>query len=218
MRLSGGCRSRRFLFDGTDSAAFVAEVARTCGWSRLPPRPRDQTDAGGITLRWDVDRELDPGLRVTYTANPLINASHVMVSYLVGDWTPTTRDGARRRVESTAAVFAAHWSVLTFDALLAAVDTAHDPDTRSLAVLRAGLGAPEDVDQRFVDRIGGCAGSEDDLVREHAVWAMAYAEWAAFRPTLSRMATGDPADRLRDMAAAPLRAFDRSGVPNPETD
>ncbi|RKT84586.1 hypothetical protein SAMN05421805_103522 [Saccharopolyspora antimicrobica] len=198
-----GFRSRRFVFGSRDSFPVVADIARTSGWKQLLKRPTDQPRADMMSVRWEVDAEIDPGLRITFTEDAAIDSAYVLA---------TSPLGPPQRVKTVTRVFAAYWGVLSFDDLIVEVDTA-TADALPLAVLRAGLGAPAHRDERFVERISACAAAEEDSVREAALWAMTYAEWPVFRPVLREVAAGDPDEFLRKMASGVLSSYDRIGLP-----
>lgn len=149
-----------------------------------------------------VQWELLPGLRASYTEEEALESSYVFVTSTLG----------ARSVESATAVFEVHPKVIDFDTLISELDRAPDSQRRSIAVARAGLGAPLEPHKRFVERIGECAFDQDCRVREGALWAMTYAEWPVFRGVLRTVASEDDDLYLRDFAQETLESFDALGV------
>ncbi|MEE1739342.1 hypothetical protein PUR49_22925 [Streptomyces sp. BE147] len=197
----GGFRSRRFVFTTLHAAAEVRSIAHAAGWQQTVDRPATPEGDVPLLLTWEVL----PGLTVSYTEKAGIETSFVLASSSLG----------AAEVEGCIAVFAAHPRVLSFDALIATCDAADSPPAQGMALARAGLGAPIEEDERFIERLEAGAFAADGAVREGALWGMAYAEWPTFRNSLAEASRTDPDEFLRRVAASALRAFDRIGVPTP---
>lgn len=195
----GGFRSRRFVFKALHAAGEVRNIADAAGWRQTVDQPATPGGETPLLLTW----EAQPGLTVSYTEKSAIETSFVIASSPLG----------AAEVEGCIAVFAAHPHVLTFDELIDLCDAADSPPTQGMTLARAGLGAPIEVDERFVERLEAGAVADDGAVREGALWGMAYAEWSVFRPALEEAAQSDPDEFLRRVAATALRAFDQIGVP-----
>src|SRR5256885_16711465 len=90
----------------------------------------------------------------------------------------------------------------TVDELLDAVEKAAAPLDRAKAVIRAGVGAPDEFDERFFFLISSATTDSDTHVREAALYATAYSSYPAYRPRLRQVAREDPDPRRRDDAEA----------------
>lgn len=91
--------------------------------------------------------------------------------------------------------------------LLTAVDRARTPQESYEAILRAGVGAPQQVDKRFLKRIRKALRSKDPTIRSAGVWATAYSRWPAFLPDLHTLAHDDPDAGLRRDATTILANY-----------
>lgn len=98
------------------------------------------------------------------------------------------------------------------DELVEEIDSSEDPNDFAEAVIRAGLGSPQEFDQRLFDRISTALSHDDDAVREAAAWATSYMPWPEYRPILNRaMSTeGDP--EIRATIGTILESMDELGI------
>jgi len=195
----GGHRSRQFVSRTFDASADMEELAQAFLWRRISERPADPARDIKHRIRWEVF----PGVDVTYLEDPAVASSYSIVTSTVG----------APPVDSVSAVLEAAPHVLLPDELIGDVESAADPEALSIAIVRLGLGAPEQPDDRFVERISAAADDPSDLVREAAIWAMTFAEWPVFRTTLTRLKHGDPDERIRGLAEAALEALEGLGRP-----
>ncbi|MFF5077466.1 HEAT repeat domain-containing protein [Actinoplanes sp. NPDC000266] len=101
------------------------------------------------------------------------------------------------------------------DDLVAAVDDAENPVELARAVLRAGVGAPEEPDERFLSRITRAMRHEDERVRETAIWAATYVPRPQYRSALIEVRDHDDSDELRELAEITLESYDDANVPRP---
>ena len=102
------------------------------------------------------------------------------------------------------------WSVTE---LLDGVDSARTPPELGRAIIRMGLGAPVEFDERFLKRIVNVANHPEFMVRKVAVIATMYPAWPQFRPFLVTISKNDPSEVVRATAAEILGSYDRVGVP-----
>jgi len=75
---------------------------------------------------------------------------------------------------------------------LLAMNDDWDPVVRAQAVIRVGLGAPDEYDEEFFELIRDAFTSKEKYVREAAIWATAYSPWPHYRPLLEAAAQHDP--------------------------
>ncbi|RJO72541.1 hypothetical protein D5S18_22485 [Nocardia panacis] len=88
------------------------------------------------------------------------------------------------------------------DDLLRAVDVADSIEQRRACLVRAGIGAPLTFDEPFFRRIADAVCDRDEMIREGGLWAAVYAFWPELRPLVAEMGRSEPAQTLRDQAAA----------------
>lgn len=88
----------------------------------------------------------------------------------------------------------------TKNELLEEVDAIDEPNYLAQAVIRAGVGAPNEYDEGFFQRISHALRSRDTWVRRAAIWATAYSRWPQFLPILREIADTDPDETLRNEA------------------
>lgn len=190
---SGGFRSQRFLSREYAASADMKEFADAFLWTLSSERTADPARDVKRRIKWEVS----PGVHVTYLEDPAVQSSYSIVTSTVG----------APPVETVAAVLEAAPHVVSPDDLIAAVDSAVGIDDKSIAVVRAGLGAPTVVDDRFVRKIGAAAEDESAEIREAAVWAMTFSEWPTFRPLLVQIGRDDQESHLRRLAAMATEVF-----------
>ncbi|GAA4627380.1 hypothetical protein GCM10023196_039330 [Actinoallomurus vinaceus] len=198
---SGALKTRRYLFEQRNSLGFVAEVARGHGWTLPDEPPRLPPDHAGPVR---VLLEILPGLRLLYENDPARPNSYVQA---IGD-----SGLGPDIVDHMMAVFRAYPGILTFEALLDDLDAATETEARDVAVRRAGLGAPAQMDERLVARITECATAKDKRLREGALCAIGYTEWPVFLPLVRKMAAEDRKRSLRAAAKLTLKAYELVGL------
>lgn len=86
------------------------------------------------------------------------------------------------------------------DELLNEVDTAIDATEMAQAIIRVGLGAPDQFDEGFYSHIAEAIRHESAWVRKAGIWATAYSHWPEFEPLLREVAENDSDMELRDEA------------------
>jgi hypothetical protein len=91
----------------------------------------------------------------------------------------------------------------TIDELLteaASYATSGDPRAFAQAVIRLGVGAPNDYNGEVFNRILAAMHSPETWVRKAAIWATTYSRWPQFLPLLSEVADKDPDQEIRSEA------------------
>jgi hypothetical protein len=170
-------------------------VAKASGWEKVRDRRVNAAQNVSLLLTW----ELLPGIRVTYTEEESLESSFVMATSSLDE----------ESLRNPVTLFSVHPEVLSLEDLLSELDSSNSPDRRSVAVTRLGVGAPLKVDDRLFSRIEQCAFSEENIVREGAVWAIIYSEWFAFRETLRSISENDSDQFLRELASGAITALER---------
>ncbi|MFJ2203140.1 hypothetical protein ACIQPP_49560 [Streptomyces violaceusniger] len=99
--------------------------------------------------------------------------------------------------------------VYTDQDLLDAVTSAPSSRGQATALVRAGIGAPAKLDNRYSRLF-------IDSVRLYGVLAIGYAEWAPFRELLEAVSEQDEDVQVRTTARSLMEAFDVSGIGDAE--
>jgi hypothetical protein len=189
-------QSNRLVLGRSPQDEAVEELASEQGWQRV----EDVVEEGARQVLWAVG----PGTSLTYTEDPV---SHNAYAVLVSE--------DRAAFERVLDLIQDELMPWDRRALLISIDEARDALARARAVIRVGLGAPDDFDEDFFNCIREAFGSPETWVREAAVWATAYSPWPQYRPLLEATAHSDPEEKLRSDATAILAGFDSQGVEGP---
>ncbi|WP_311704327.1 hypothetical protein [Streptomyces litchfieldiae] len=114
----------------------------------------------------------------------------------------------QRRVQVASRILEQRLKPATTEELLEAAEAVRpSPADYMLAILRLGLGAPVDFDQRFFDQVRNAMRDTETGVRYAAVWATSYVEWPQYEPLLVRASEHDPSEKVRGDAAVVLAAY-----------
>lgn len=177
-------RSRRLVLKRSPADDEVQQFADELGWPRRFDQPADLERRVHREIAWAAG----PAVSLHYLDDPVSQHSYVVV------W-----GGDRQIVESLASVAEERLGTWTTDELLAAVDNARDSMSLAVSVIRAGLGSPDEFDDRFFRRIKASMSNPDRRVREAAFYATAYTAWPQYLPLLEDAARTDPdRERRRD--------------------
>jgi hypothetical protein len=103
----------------------------------------------------------------------------------------------------------------TIDELIRKVDSyspAGNPRDLARAVIRLGVGAPNDYNDEVFRWISHAMRSPEAWVRKAAIWATTYSRWPQFLPLLGQVADTDADPKLRSQARRMVDFDDDSGV------
>jgi hypothetical protein len=165
-------------------------------------REMSAPDRQGIVR--EVAWGLDPGVRLHYAVDYLSACSFVVIE--------SDDYGHFRRLVLAATEVLYPW---TLDELLGKVDYYSPPgNPRELAqaVIRLGVGAPNNYHDEVFARISLAMQSPEAWVRKAAIWATAYSRWPQFLPLLSEVADTDADPQLRSEARRMVDYDDESEV------
>jgi hypothetical protein len=175
----------------------VEALAQSLNWKRVDDVPADVAAAVNHEVVWQgID-----GLALDY-----------FESYLSGDCCVLALgDGPDLPEQFIAQVeLALEDSILAMGQLIDDVENA-DPEDLGRALIRLGLGAPLERHVEFFEiLVHHATEPEDERVRDVALCAMAYTDWAEFVPILRRVRLDDPSERVRTRAEIVLRAFEKA--------
>ncbi|MFJ9853406.1 hypothetical protein [Streptomyces sp. NPDC101150] len=190
-------RTRRMVLRERFCEEEVERFAQELGWTRCGVDQADPEEGIDYHVFW-----APPGAAIAlhYTEDDLARDSYVMV---IG------KDAAA--VHGAQALIEPRLNTWPLADLLAEVDGASTPVSVARAVLRAGLGAPGEFDERFFARINTALQHPDRRVRETALWAVTFSPYGEYRPALTAIQESDEDARLRDNAEILLGGFDEIG-------
>jgi hypothetical protein len=112
-------------------------------------------------------------------------------------------------VNKIARILADKFAVVSDDGLLSSLDHARNPEDRRRLLVQAGIGAPNDIDERYFSRISDAMRDADPRVREGGLWAALYMEWLEFAPLVAEMVRSDSKQTLREQARVLLKHLER---------
>jgi len=173
-------RSRRMVVKGDEAA--VRAFADQHGWTIDASDPREISWAAG------------PGVSLQYIVDPLSLVEYVVLS-----------GNEQSAVEQTTRIVTDKAPIWTLDELLADVS---DSPERAAAVARAGVGAPDEYDERFFACITAAMKDPDTAVREAALYATAYSAYPQYHDRLVEVARTDPDPERQEDADLILESFD----------
>jgi len=182
-------QSRPLILRQSSNYQVVAGFAAALKLVKLYDKPADPS--GFVTRRmcWQID----PGLEMFYAEE--VRSASCFLQVLgdngedVNDITSALRD---------------FFSPLTHDELLGDICTSKTIDDRAHAIVRAGLGAPWEFDNRFYVQISSAMESAEPKIREAGAWAASFLRWQEFQLFLERIESSDPEKGLRVAAKAIL--------------
>jgi hypothetical protein len=189
--------SRRLVLKHADAEREVQAFASDLGWPRTLEEAADPAHGKAREIMWAPG----PALSLHYLEDPVSRQS-----YLVA------RSDDREKAESLASLAEKRLAVWQPDELLAAVDEATAPVDRAVAVIRSGLGSPDEFDDRFFRRIRDSMSHPDRRIREAALYATAYSAWPQYLPLLERAAHEDPDEERRNDARILVQSFRAEGA------
>lgn len=193
-------RSNRFVLRESSGEDDVQRFADTLGWPRLAEQEQDLANAVSREVAWGVGTEQS----LHYVEDPVTGNN------FVNAW---GRDKAT--VDALARLAAENLDTWPIDELEQAVTAAENMQQKAEAVLRAGLAAPNEFDERFFTLISSAITDPDPIAREAGIYATAFSSYPQYRPLLRRVAETDPVPSRRDDAQLALESFDIEGVPEP---
>ncbi|PUB26247.1 hypothetical protein C8K30_106336 [Promicromonospora sp. AC04] len=174
----------------------VGRFAVELGWSRQWETTADPDEGISYAVGWGVGT-----LSVEYCEDDVSRHSYLCFA---------GEDAAA--VEGATELAEARLDAWRVEDLLTAVDSETEPVELARAVIRAGLGAPRKLDERFFAVIDGALQHPDARVREAAVWAVSYVPQPQYRRRLEALRDHDPEYDVWSTAQILLDAFDAEGV------
>jgi len=177
--------------------SLVEEHANSRGWHIIGFNEVDEKRGQPYQVLWHIER----AAAIYLTEDEIARNSYVVINSsspeLVNRYTAETRSALNP------------WTDIE---MLQEFDSAHAPQPRGRALLRLGVGAPEEFDSAFFSRIKEGLSDPDERVRNVAIWACTYSPWPQYRAPLEQIANSDPVEELRERARFTLEAFDKGGV------
>lgn len=194
---SGDYRSCRLVLRHSSAEDEVERFAATLGWPRVGEQQEDPETGASREIMWAAGTAVS----LHYVEDPVSLHSYVIA-----------RGHDPNVVNSLIQLADGNLDTWSLDELLGAVREADEPAGLARAVIRAGLGSPDDFDVRFFECISQAMSHSDTWVREAALYATTYAAWPQYRHLLEHAAHRDPDAERRDDASIVLESFDIEGV------
>ncbi|GAA1920917.1 hypothetical protein GCM10009716_31950 [Streptomyces sodiiphilus] len=188
--------SRRVVLHDRVEGSEVRALADRQGWIFVGQVKSDPEKGISYEVKWDSQ---DNG-SVHYLDNDLIDAAYMVAMNEV----PEAAEEAIRTVCRSLAVW-------TIEELLTDVTTQVRPADRARALLRLGVGAPLEPEERVIKTIRQGLQHPDSRVRLASVWAVAYTEWLLFMEDLDRISRKDRDREIIRTAAAVRKKFRKAG-------
>lgn len=163
---------------------------------------RDVSSPERQTIVREITWEANSGIRLHYAADYLSASRIISVE---GD-----DDQHFRRFIEVVVTQLRPWIL---DELIAQVDScpADEPRALARAVIRLGVGAPNEYNGEIFDRIAAAMHSPDAWVRKAAIWATMYSQWPQFLPLLEDIANTDVDEAIRNDARRMVNFGKKSG-------
>jgi hypothetical protein len=145
--------------------------------------------------------QISPGATLNYFRDDSLRVSYVSVMTGLG----------QEFADQLVPMVQAEMDVYDDAGLVREMDDAGTGKERAQAVIKAGLGAPRDVDEQYYSRFLAAAEDEVSIIREAAVHAIFYTKWPEFTDVLTDIAASDPEKAIRKFAGRVLTAFGGTG-------
>ncbi|MDA3646284.1 hypothetical protein LZ318_28965 [Saccharopolyspora indica] len=185
-------RSRRFVLREHDSRR-VFDIADRMGWPKIGETVRKGFRKKALHVAW----EMAPGVRLSYLSDRRARTAYLVVT------SETTAD----LLPYSARISEAGIDFLDPEELVSAVGGAAKPKDEGLALVRAGLGAPENPTKPYVHAFFEAMRSPSTQVRMSGITAMGYAEWPMFVELLDAVSVEDGDAEVREHARSMAAAF-----------
>lgn len=186
-------RSRRFILRQHDSLSVVSRLAMALGWQKIGETEKKSFRKRALHIAW----EMAPGVRLSYLSDSKERTSYLLI---------TSRSTSRLDPYVTQ-LLETGLEFYTPDELLAEVSSARSAKEKGLALIRAGIGAPERPTKSYVHTFFEAMRSPSPTVRLSGITAMGYAEWPEFLELLDAVAVDDDDKEVRDYAKSMSEAF-----------
>lgn len=189
-------RSKRYILRERGHEVLVRRLVASFGGSVVAERAGNKRKNIARAVIW----EIIPGLTVGYYDDARAEASCLIVR--------SERDIAE--VQAYETLLRQNLDFLEESDLLAALRES-EPGTKDqiLCLLRLGIGAPLDFDQRFFDQLSMAVQNVEPDVRIATLRGITYTEWPQFRPLLQHIASSDSDESVRKLANQIVSAYDR---------
>lgn len=168
----------------------VADFANEVGARKLSEMTNTPEESHQGIMR-ELVWELSTGIQMHYLEDFRSSCSFIVIAG-VDD----------KKTAEISALISSYMDTWSEDGILLAVEDSVGSEEQAQAILRAGVGAPEQFDESFWYCIGRAMSDPGLLVRSAAVWATSYPFWRQFIPLLEKVATEDSDPNLRAEAQA----------------
>lgn len=192
---------RCLILRETTTQGQVAELAAGLGGEQTSVRPADPAQ----DVEYQVEWELGP-FTLAYAEEPDMEFRYVKLYGITNELAELGAD--------LEAMLESELDACRLDELIADVDECSDPQDRSWALIRAGIGAPPAYEERFFTRIRDALRDDDPAVRYGALLAIAYTPWPEYAEPVAQQLEHEKDADLREAAKVLVDGFaSRAGTP-----
>ncbi|MCL3994698.1 hypothetical protein [Streptomyces lavenduligriseus] len=191
-------RSRRYLLRDPDGDEMVARLAGSQGWETVVDIPAKRFGSEPGRVSW----EMYPGIFLTCVRDRKLHTSYLLVTSRITDGLGSYETW----------ITASGLSFFTDADLIRAVEGSNNPKEKCRALVRAGIGAPLNPDNRYSRVFIESVNDASPDVRKSAIKAIGYTEWPPFQELLDAISQQDPDGSVRSLAKRMSAAFDEAEV------
>ncbi|QKZ23381.1 HEAT repeat domain-containing protein [Streptomyces chartreusis] len=171
----------------------VSRVAMERGWKKIGETEKKSFKKKALHIAW----EMSPGVELSYLSDSKERTAYMLIT------SRSTSD-----LDSyVAQLVDADLDFITPDELLERVASENSPKGKGLALIRSGIGAPENPTQPYVRAFFGAMRDPSPTVRLSGITAMGYAEWPEFLELLDAVALEDDDKEVKAHARSMASAF-----------
>ncbi|NIH85733.1 hypothetical protein [Amycolatopsis granulosa] len=197
-------RSRRLVLKEYDSAEQFAANAAEVGWPVAGELPAEPSTGTPRRSSW----QLTAGVFVTLFQSPERQLAYLAVLSILGREVA----GAFLELPRVSLEFAG-LDVWTDEELIGAVSAASDPGEHATALIRAGLGAPEEITEPWVHAFSTAVEHPSEEVRTAGIEAIMHTGRPCFAELLRATAKRDSSRRIRKLAKRSASVLEASTPP-----
>jgi hypothetical protein len=195
--MSTAYRSRRLILRQYDSVSAVSRIAEEMGWRKIGVTEKKSFRKKALHVAW----EMSPDVRLSYLSDSKARTSYLLItSRLISDL-----------ASYVAELMDIGLDFHTPDELVGEVSRAKTSKAKGLALVRSGIGAPDQPTKPYVHAFFEAMRDPSPTVRMSGITAIGYAEWPQFLELLDGVAAEDDDKEVREHAKTIAKAFRKAG-------
>lgn len=190
-------KNRRIIFKNSEGEVTITSLSVDGGWDLVEMVRADPDNQIPYELHFKSYKE---DVEVVYVEDPISECSYAIVS--------------GEDMDATCLLIEEKTECWTAEEMFSDWEKAPHDTAQILAILRIGVGAPYEYDERFANKLKEGLASDDNQVREATLAAIGYRDWQEFDSLLEDVAANDPDERCRTRAAVMLEIRERERAGN----